>query len=122
MSRKLVLAPVALESAKSLATSFVTDATIISYQDNIAYQINVDTSDSEGTFAVEASLDYDERLNTGTWTELTLSGVPTVAAADDSILISMAQVPYKALRMTYTSTVAGTGTCDILIMAKTVGA
>lgn len=122
MSRKLVLAPVQLESAKSLASSFTTDATIISYQDNVAYQINVDTSDSEGTFAIEASLDYDERLNTGTWTELTLSGVPTVAAADDSILISMNQVPYKALRMTYTSTVAGTGVCDILIMAKTVGA
>ncbi len=128
MSRKNVLLPVAIATNQSLAAAFTTTPTVISYMDNIGYQINVTTSDSTGTFAVEASMDYEAGVNgsgpavAGTWSALTLSGTPTVAAANDSIMISLNQVPYKALRLSYTPTIAGTGTCTASIMAKMVGA
>lgn len=127
MSRKNVLLPITLETSKSLAATFTTTPTVLAYQDNIAFQINVTTSDSTGTFAVQASMDYDPGVNgstavTGNWVDLTLSGVPTVAATDDQMVISMNQVPYKSLRLKYTSTIAGTGTCAIYLMAKNVGA
>lgn len=127
MSRKNVLLPVVLEAAKSLAASFTTTPTIINYQDNIAFQINVTTTNSTGTFSIQASMDYEPGVNgsgpaaAGNFADLTLSGSPTVAAANDVITISMNQVPYKALRLSYTSTIAGTGTAAILIMAKQVG-
>lgn len=128
MSRKSVLLPVVLETAKSLAASFTTTPTVISYQDNIAFQLNITTTNSTGVFAIQASMDYEAGVNgsgpavAGNWADLTLSGVPTVAAANDVVTISMNQVPYKALRLSYTPTIAGTGTVAILIMAKTVGA
>lgn len=128
MSRKLVLLPVAIATNQSLATAFTTTPTVLSYQDNVAYQINVTTTNSTGTFTVQASMDYEAGVNgsgppvAGNWVDLTLDGVPTVAAANDTIAISLNQVPFKALRIAYTPTVAGTGTCNILIMARTVGA
>lgn len=128
MSRKNVLLPVAVATNQSLATNFTTPPTVVSYMDNIGYQINVTTVDSEGTFKVQASMDYEAGVNgagpavAGTWTDLTLSGTPTVSAASDSIMISLNQVPYKALRLAYVSTTPGTGTCTASIMAKMVGA
>jgi hypothetical protein len=122
MSRKLVLAPVILEPNKSLAANFITAPTIIDFQDNIAYQINIITSNSTGTFTVQASLDYDQRLGTGNFADLTLNAIPTVAAANDTFLINLNQLPFRAIRLSYSSTIAGTGTCKIIIMAKVVGA
>lgn len=128
MSRKLVLLPSVIAADQSLAASFTTTPTVLSYQDNVAYQINVTTTDSTGTFEVQASMDYvppgtgSVPPDAGTWATLTLDGTPSVAGANDVIAISLNQVPYKALRIAYTSTVAGTGTCDITIMARTVGA
>lgn len=128
MSRKLVLLPVTVASSQSLAADFTTTPTVLSYQDNVAYQINVTTTNSEGTFKIQASMDYEAGVNgsgppvVGNWVDLTLDGTPTVAAANDTIAISLNQVPFKALRVAYVSTVAGTGTCNIIIMARTVGA
>ena len=128
MSRKLVLLPTEIATAQSLAAAFTTTPTVLSYQDNVAYQINVTTTNSTGTFSVEASMDYvpsgtgNVPPDAGTWATLTLDGSPSAAAANDVIAISLNQVPFKALRIAYTPTIAGTGTCDILIMARTVGA
>lgn len=121
MSRKNVLNPIFLSSTtaspdeltQSLAASFNTVSTEVSFQDNISYQINVTTSDSTGTFAVEAS---NDKVN---WITILASG--TVAAANDTIGININQFPFKHIRLAYTSTVAGTGTCQILLMARTVG-
>ena len=54
----------------------------------------------------------------GNWSDLVLSGVPTLIGASDTILINLNQVPFKALRIKYNSTTAGSGTCDIYIEAK----
>ena len=132
MSRKSVL-PFVVAASQSLAASFTTIPTIINYLDNIGYQITVTTSDSTGTFAIQASNDFRPAANgpefpvanPGTWSTLTLGGAvaaPVAAAANDTIVIDMNQVPFSALRVIYTSTVAGTGTCKIALFAKSVGA
>lgn len=114
----------------SLSTSFTTSPTGIRYLDNCSYQINVTTSNSSGTFQVQASNDYyvnegnaDVVMNPGTWIPLTLAGgTPFVAAANDQIIINLNQLPFYAIRLAYTSTVAGTGTATIFIASKVVGA
>lgn len=134
MARKNVLAPVKIATAQSLASSFNSSPTIISYEDNIVYNIKVTTSDSTGTFKLQCSPDYvpsaaptqSSSAATGTWYDLAMSGdnlgVPTVNAANDSMTLKLTQVSFKAIRLAYTSSVAGTGTCDIYITANTVGA
>lgn len=111
---------------QSLGASFNSDPTLIKHLDNCSYQINVTTANAVGTFAVQASNDYDQTevgdrvLNAGSWVDLNLaggSGVPFVNMANDIILIDLNQLSFKAIRIAYTRT-SGTGTCDILINAK----
>lgn len=126
MSRKLVLAPdVPIAIGQSLATSFTSVPTMIDFQDNIGYQINITTTNSTGTFTVQASLDYLkanglENGRVGNWVTLPLSGSPTAGAANDSISISLNQLPFRAVRLVYTAAVAGTGVADIYIMSKEI--
>jgi hypothetical protein len=127
MSRKNVLEPVKIASSQSLASAFQSQPTIVSQGDNVGYQISVDTTNSTGEFAVQVSMDYQPQgpngpAVAGEWSDLLLSGTPTVAAANDIINISLNQLPFKAVRLAYTPTVAGTGTCDIFVSYKTVGA
>ncbi len=120
-----------LVATQSLAASFTSEPTVIEWLDNLCYQINITTSNSTGTFAVQASLDYSPSGSvdpmspgavSGNWVDLNLAGgTPTVAAANDSILIDLNQLPYKAIRLKYTSGTAGTGTCAIYIMGRMVG-
>jgi hypothetical protein len=111
-----------------MSANFTTDPTLIKNLDNCAYQINVRTTDSEGIFKVQASLDYaideptNQVTNAGNWVDLTLAGgVPTISAANDSILINLNELPFNAIRLAYESDVAGTGECDIYVMAKQIG-
>jgi hypothetical protein len=128
MARKNVVVH-EIASAQSLAASFSTTPTIVKYYDNCSYQINITTSNSTGTFSVEVSNDYavteggpEVVTNAGTWVALTLAGgTPAVAAANDTIMINLNQLPFYAMRLTYTSTVAGTGTCDVYITSKQIG-
>jgi hypothetical protein len=109
---------------QSLAESFTSKPTVITYGDNVSYQINVTTSDSIGTIAIQGSNDYspntpdDPVTNAGNWASLNLSGTPQIDAANDTILLNLNQVPYKALRLVYTADTAGTGTCDIYVGFK----
>lgn len=131
MARKNVLIPLnPVSTGQSLAADFISPVTVITYMDNCSYQINITTTDSVGTFSVQGCLDYQlndpnntEVLNAGNWIDLILGGTgsPSASAANDQILIDLNQVPFKALRIAYTSSVAGTGTCDIYFMAKQVG-
>lgn len=127
MARKNVLAHKIAE-AQSLVDDFTTEPTVIQFLDSVSYQINVTTTNSEGIFIIQASNDYvpedptqSSKADDGNWVDLALTGVPTVAAADDSIMVDLNQLPYKALRLKYTSSVAGTGTCEILINARQLG-
>lgn len=127
MARKNVLTPQEISINQTMAASFTSPATMVPYMDNVAYQINITTTNSIGTFQVQASLDYNRDpttgvvTNPGNWIPLTLSGTPVAAGANDQILISLNQVPFNAMRVAYTSTTAGTGTCNIYIICKQVG-
>jgi hypothetical protein len=127
MSRKLVLDPIYVSASgvlslkdpakplvQSLAASFQTIATDVKFQDNLSYQINVNTSNSSGTFYLQGSNDgvnYADLMPCG-----------AVAGANDEILINVNQFPFAKMRLSYVSSVAGTGTCNIILMARTVGA
>lgn len=125
-SGKNVLKPVVIANSQSLSASFTSTATVIQYLDNVAYQINVTTSNSTGTFTVQGSLDYVPNTPltapavAGNWVDLSLSANPTVAGANDTILINLNQVPYTAIRLKYVASVSGTGTCKIIIAAKEI--
>lgn len=126
MARKDVLVS-RIAAAQSLAASFTSPVTVIKYLDNIAYQINVTTTNSQGTFTVQGSLDYavdgpsGTVTNAGNWIDLNLGSSPTVSAANTNIIINLNQLPFAAIRLVYTSAVAGTGACDILIAGKQLG-
>jgi hypothetical protein len=126
MARKDVLF-YQLAAAQSLGASFHTSPTLVKFLDNCSYQINATTANAVGTFSVQASLDYqiDETTNTvvnpGNWIDLTLAGgVPTLASANDQIIINLNQLPFKAIRLAYTRT-SGTGTAAIYLNAKQIG-
>lgn len=114
----------------SLSTDFSTPATVIRFLDNCSYQINVTTTDSSGTFAVEVSNDYYVNegndsvvMNPGKWIPLTLAGgTPTVSAGDTLITVNLNQLPFYAVRLSYNSTTAGTGICRVFITDKVLGA
>jgi hypothetical protein len=127
MSRKNVVVYTLVEN-QSLAASFNSPVTFIKYLDNASYQINITTTNSIGTFAVQVSNDYEVSevtgavSNPGNWVSLDLAGgVPFANAANDDIVINLTLLAFKAMRLAYTSTVAGTGTCDITLTAKQIG-
>lgn len=113
----------------SLSAGFTSPITVVEHLDNCSYQINVSTTNSVGTFAVEVSNDYHVNssangtvTNPGNWTALTLAGgTPSVNAAPDTIVINLNQLPFYAVRLRYTSTTAGTGTSTIFITDKQLG-
>lgn len=126
MSRKnTVIYPLA--TGQSLSAAFTTPVTVVTHLDNVSYQIVATTTDSAGTFAVQISNDYvinettNAVRNPGTWTPLTLSGVPTLSGATDNISINLNQLPFLAVRLAYTPTTAGTGTANITLVAKQLG-
>lgn len=117
-----------LVTGQSLSASFNSAPTVVRYLDNCSYQINISTTDSVGTFAVQVSNDFyvqettGDVANAGNWITLTLAGgAPTVAAANDFITINLNQLPFYAVRLAYTATTAGTGTCSIYITDKRLG-
>jgi hypothetical protein len=125
MARKNVLT-YELVGGQSLSSSFTTSPTQIVYLDNCSYQINITTTDSIGTFAVQGSNDYQSIenviTNPGNWIALTLGGgTPFVNASNDNIIIDLNQLPFSAIRLAYTSGTAGTGTCNIYLTCKQVG-
>lgn len=126
MSRKNTL-EYPIVTAGSLATSFVTPPTTALTLDNCSYQINVNTTNSIGTFTVETSNDYNQAgatngvAATGTWATLPIGGTPVASAANDTIFIDINQIPFKAIRIRYASSTPGTGTCDIKLVCRQIG-
>ncbi len=125
MSRTGKLNPVLLMSAQSLASAFTTPPTAWNLADNIDYQINVTTTNSTGAFAFQISMDYNPGGGTqpaaaGNWTTVGAAGV--VAAANDTITVEYNQTASLYTRLAYTPTVAGTGTANVYVAGKAVGA
>lgn len=124
MSRKNTLNPIQMLNAVSLAADIAATPLRIQYLDNVSMQLIVTTSNAVGTFYVQGSLDYAVNeggivTNTGTWTSLTLSPVPTLASANTTILLDLNQLSFPFVRLIYTR-VSGTGTVTAYGSAKSV--
>jgi len=128
MARKDIVDAI-IDAAADLSADYTSPVTLVKYLDNISYQIDVTANSSQGTFAVQGSNDYspggpgmENQANAGHWIDLVLSGgTPTVAGSDTDILIDLNQLPYKAIRLNYTSSVAGSGVAVIRLFAKQLG-
>jgi hypothetical protein len=123
MARKQVLAPIQLETSKSLASTFILTPTEVSFQDNLAYEMVVTTSDSVGNFTLIGTLDSPDNLGSFAlvnWVDLIACG--SVSSANDVIGVDINQFPFKYISLRYTSVTPGTGTVAIKLMARTVGA
>jgi hypothetical protein len=116
-----------IATAQPLSSSFISPVTNCLTLDNCSYQIDVATTDSTGTFVVEVSDNYAESLVTnaqtavGTWGALPIGGSPVVASTNDSIFIDINQISFKAIRVRYTASTAGTGTCAIKLVCRQIG-
>ena len=107
--------PTNISPSISLASSFNTISTSIKYLDNLAYQINITTTDSQGSFQLQCSSDNVNWASIGT--------AASVAHANDTAVIWVNQEYCSHyVRLAYTSSVAGTGTCQIILTAKDMGA
>lgn len=67
-----------------------------------------------GEFVVQAT---DFPVADNIWTELALSSIVTVSDADDTAIISLNQVPFRAVRLGYNPT-SGQGSYTVYISAK----
>ena len=106
--------PSQISPTVSLASSFNTISTSILNLDNVSYQIVITTTNSTGTFNIQCSSD---NVN---WA--TIGQAAVVAAANDIAVVWINQEycsPY--VRLAYTSTIPGTGTCSIILTAKDIG-
>lgn len=111
---------------QSLAANFISPITVVRNTDNVCYQVVITTSNSTGTFTIQASLDYAQAngtvTNPGNWSTLPLgNGNPSANAINDQIIIDLIEIPFNAIRLVYTSVVSGTGTCNIWIATKQQG-
>lgn len=127
MARKNTLEYTLLE-AQPLDAAFESPVTLVKQLDNCSYQINITNTTSTGFFVVQASNDYgiNEITNditfAGTWADLPLGGTPTLQASNDTILINLNQLPFKAIRIVYVPNApGGDGLCDIKLFCKQIG-
>lgn len=99
----------------SLAASFNTLSTDIRYDDHASYQINITTTNSTGTFFLQCSDDNVNFVDIGT--------AAVAAAANDTAVVWVNfNFVSPFIRLRYAAGTAGTGTCTILLTAKSTGA
>lgn len=106
----------------SLGASFSSSPIRIFYQDNVAIQLDCTTSDAVGTFAAEVSVDYQENFpdgmaQNGNWVALPLPSTPTLAGANQVIILNLNQLSMPYIRISYTRT-SGSGTVNGFIVGK----
>lgn len=114
MSRKRVLTPYRLVTDGSLAADFYSPASVVSYDDNVGYQVKY-SGDPTGQFYVQGT------INGSDWEDLALNSDILVSATPGSFVINLNQIPYFQLRIRFART-SGTGLVQIWVMTKTIGA
>lgn len=114
--RKQLLLAKKIETAKTLATSFNSDAIDVNTADNVGFFIYTDSvTDNTGNFQVQIR-PYKDSTSSGAWIDL--GSASTLADADNSFFVVNRQLPNCQLRIAYTAA-GGTpdGTCDIWVSA-----
>lgn len=108
--------PAKVTNAASLGATANLDVYDVRSYDNVALQLNW-TGTPTGSFALQASLDFDG--TTGSWATLSPSvgGVPTPAGVADTALLEVSTTAISFLRLAYTRT-SGTGAIDVWAVGK----
>lgn len=114
MARKNTSHSYPVITAGDMSGSLTSAETNVSYTDNVGYHA-VWTGTPTGTITVEAT------INGTDWDSLTLSPTISLTGAAGSTLISLNQIPYETVRLKYNRT-SGTGTLNVAVMTKTIGA
>lgn len=102
----------------------------VKYKDSIGYQFNF-TGTPVGTFAVQASIDYNPGSpqsggapNAGNWVTLPAVDVnnnpPVASGSAGTVLVGLTQVEFPWVRVQYTNT-SSTGILNIFMSAKSLG-
>lgn len=100
----------------TLSGNITSGSVAIPFLDNIGIQINITAPAlTSGFFTVNASLDGVNYM------PLVMSGTPAVSGSADTVMISLNQVPFRYITVNYTSSTAGTGSCDVWVMSKEIG-
>lgn len=100
-------------------TSDVTNTTKL---DNIGLQVKWESTDIEGTISVQGSINYNERLNTGDWYDITFNPILTQPSSDNGgYLINLNQWPWPFLRVRFVNSSGSDGTFNVWLSAKVIG-
>lgn len=109
-----------LETAKSLGASFVTEPTLIKYQDNVGYLIEcTSVTGNTGLFSIEARIKIADKIYSK-WIPLSLTIPPQLNDADVDFEISLNQVPYSEVRLSFADS-GGDGVANIFVSSKGIG-
>lgn len=120
MGDKRVLAPFHTLVDESMGASFTSEPTNALNQDNIGIQISWTSADAVGSIAIEASIDWDHRLETGNFYPLTFDPVLDQPSSNNGgYLVNLNQLPYTWYRISYTRS-SGTGVFNAWITSKAV--
>jgi hypothetical protein len=118
MSRKQLLRPYRVLEDQDISIDFQSEKTITQLCDVIQYDITWAGAGISGELAVEFSNDDGE-----TWTPLIFATnpyIPLSGASGIETIIIKEQV-FQAVRLNYNA-IAGTGTIDAIVSAKSIGA
>lgn len=97
-----------------LSSAFTTLYTSMNTLDNVSYQIVITTTNSTGTFTLQGS---NDKVNFDT-----IGTAALVNGTNDTATVWVNQAFCSHyVRLAYTPTVAGTGTCTISLTAKQIG-
>ena len=124
MSSRPQLRPYQVIINQSMASSVISQVTIITNTTKFGYDISWSggSGATAGTFQVQVSNTYSQNaagqvLNAGNWTALVLSSVPTVSSASGNGFIEIDSLGAYAMRLVYLPT-GGSGTLNATISGK----
>jgi len=119
-----VILPIVVFNNVDLSTSQVSAGIRVQFTDNIGIQF-VWTGAPFGTFGVDVSNDatfnQSGLVSDGDWTPMVLTSPqpPVAAGTSGNGSISLTQLPFAFMRVTYTA-VSGTGNCTAKLTSKPV--
>lgn len=113
-SSRNVVRNFALETAKSMSTSFTTEAINLDRIDQACFQVTWTSANAVGVLSVQGSVDGTN------FVDLTFTPPLQQPASDSAaILINLALIPFTWVRLAYTAT-SGTGTLSANVSLKGV--
>jgi hypothetical protein len=120
MARKNVLQPYKLIVNGNMGATNHSAPVKVLYTDNIGIEVAF-TGTPSGVFTIEGAVIEEQDIALATWVDFGITPTMTASGSASSFLISLNEVPYSHIRITYTRT-SGTGSLNVTITAKSVGA